>query len=93
MSINAPKVTLAAATPTLIASGKVGSAAEPVSVLVWNATSANLYLGGPTNDGGSTQGIPVAASSFSPSFDLWPGDDLYAYSAAGGVVNVITTRN
>jgi hypothetical protein len=93
MAISATGITLAAATATKVASGANGSATVPVRVVIWNPTAAVLYIGGSAiTDAGATQGLPVAASAFSPPFDLVAGDDLYAYSVAGGVINVLLTR-
>ncbi len=94
MAIKAVTTTLVAATVAKIAGSLSGTVTMPISVIIWNATGATLYLGGAdVTDSGATQGLPVANASFSPSFDLVAGDDLYAYSTAGGSITALKTRH
>ncbi len=93
MALKASLVTLGAASASKVASALNSSAAVPVSVILWNASNATVYVGGPdVVDSGAHQGLPVAPSTFSPAFDLLPGDDLWAHSTAGGNCNVLVTR-
>lgn len=93
MAVKAQLVTLVAATAKRVANAINGTAAVPTSVIVYNATATTLYLGGAdVTDAGATQGLPIATLTFSPGIDLVSGDDLYAYSTAGGTINVLALR-
>ena len=92
MPVRAKPITLVAATATQVVTGATGSATMPVSIVIWNATGATLFVGGDDVDtSGAHQGLPVANASFSPSFDL-VGEDLWVKSAGGGVINILATR-
>lgn len=89
MSIRAEKITLAAATPTLLASA--GSDLNDRKMVLISSPTTALFLGGATVD--AAEGFPIAITTGSATLELGPGDNLYGFSTAGCDVNVLTTRS
>ena len=81
--------TLAAATPTLIATGLSASVGVRfTSVKVSNLAAAAMFFGG--SNVSNANGYSLGATT-NDSFQLAPGESLYAYSVLGGSLNVLTS--
>lgn len=89
MSIRAEKITLAAATATLLASA--GPSINDRKTVLVTAPTTELFLGG--SDVAAAEGFPIAADTGSVALELGPGDNLYGFSTAGCDVNVLATRS
>ena len=85
--------TLVAATTTKVHDAAAGHSSAPKGSYIQNKTGADLYIGGENvTNSGATEGITISNNA-TLSIDLILGEDVYAYSAAGGKVVVLTTRN
>lgn len=62
------------------------------SIIIYNNGASTLYIGG--SDVTATNGLPVAASSYSPALDAGPKMILYGISASGNInVRVFEASN
>lgn len=89
MAVSSRAVTVGTTATVLDTEGdtdtRVGS-----SIAVYNNGASTLYLGG--SGVTTTNGVPVAATSWGPAFDLGAQDRLYGIVASGTVdVRVIET--
>lgn len=70
-----------AATATLLNTASPTDSVSGSSLAFYNNGSATIYVGG--SNVTTANGAPVPASSWSPGFDVNPGESLYGIVASG----------
>jgi hypothetical protein len=90
MAVKSRAVTVTTSATRLDTTTDQDDAMSGESFAVYNASAAVVYLGG--SDVTTSNGVPVAATSWGPSFDLSISDQIYGIVAAStSEVRVIET--
>ena len=83
MALKSTAVSVGTTATRLDTADDTGDALAGESLVFYNNGTATIYVGG--SDVSTANGCPVAASSWSPSFDLSTGDAVYGRVASGTV--------
>jgi hypothetical protein len=81
MALKSSAVSVGTTATRLDTADDTGDHAAGESLVFYNNGAQMIYIGGP--DVSTSNGGPVAASSWSPAFDLSTGDVLYGIVASG----------